>query len=165
MRTYEIDAVKKIAQEMLEKLLPSSVYIKIKYLRDITPLETISVGNMIDLRAGENIEMKKGEFKIIPMGVAMELPKGFFAEVYPRSSTFKKYHILMANSVGVIDSAYCGDDDEWGFVAYAVEDTTIPKDTRIAQFRIVKSQPSITFKIVEHLGNKARGGFGSTGEK
>ncbi len=137
--------------------------IKIKYLTDIEKIEKIKVGDMIDLRCAEDIEMHKGEFKLIPLGVAMELPEGYEAHVYPRSSTFKKHKILLSNSVGVIDCSYNGDGDQWQFPAYAMEDTFIPKNTRICQFRIFENQPDIELVEVESLGNENRGGIGSTG--
>lgn len=137
--------------------------IKIKYLTDIEKIEKIKVGDMIDLRCAEDIEMHKGEFKLIPLGVAMELPEGYEAHVYPRSSTFKKHKILLSNSVGVIDCSYNGDGDQWQFPAYVMEDTFIPKNTRICQFRIFENQPDIELVEVESLGNENRGGIGSTG--
>lgn len=137
--------------------------IKIKYLRDIQKIEKISVGDWIDLRAAEDITMKSGEFKMIPLGVAMELPKGYEALVAPRSSTFKKYGVILANSIGIIDETYKGDNDEWNFLAYAVRDTEIKKNERICQFRIIEHQPAINLIEVETLGNPDRGGIGSTG--
>lgn len=139
--------------------------IKIKYFGDVEHVEKISVGDWIDLRCSEDIEMRKGEYRIIPLGVAMELPKGYEALVAPRSSTFKKYKILLTNSVGVIDCSYNGDSDMWCFPAYATEDTKIEKNTRICQFRLIKNQPEIEFEEVDRLGNEDRGGLGSTGEK
>lgn len=135
--------------------------IKIKYLADIEPLE--QHGDWIDLRAAEDVELKKGEYKLIPLGVAMQLPEGYEAHVVPRSSTYKKYNIIQTNSIGVIDNAYCGDGDEWHFPAYATEDTFIKKNDRICQFRIVKNQPEMLFEVVVSLGNDDRGGIGSTG--
>ena len=120
-------------------------------------------GDWIDLMAAEDVTMKKGEFKIFSLGVSMELPKGFFAMVVPRSSTFKYYHILLANSVGIIDNAYCGDDDVWGFPAIAMQDTFIKKGTRVAQFTIMNGA-EVEFEKVDTLGNENRGGFGSTGK-
>ena len=108
---------------------------------------------------------EKGEYKLIPLGVAMKLPQGYFAEIYPRSSTFGKYKILMANSTGIVDNTYSGTTDMWHFPAYAVEDTKIEKNTRICQFMIVKEMPKIDFLSVEELDNVDRGGFGSTGAK
>ena len=137
--------------------------IKIKYLRDILPIEKIEKGEWIDLRCGMDIAMKKGEYRQIPLGVAMQLPDGYEAHVIPRSSTFKKYHALLANSYGLIDNSYCGDNDEWTFPALATEDTVIPKNERICQFRILPIQPEIDFEIVNVLGNPDRKGLGSTG--
>ena len=139
--------------------------IKIKYFTDIIPLEAIAQGDLIDLRAAEDVEMKAFDFKLIPLGVAMELPKGYKANVYPRSSTYKNYSIILANSVGQIDESYCGDNDQWFFPAIALKDTIIHKGDRIAQFEIVKKMPEVQFEVVEHLDNKDRGGIGSTGTR
>ena len=138
--------------------------IKIKYFDpDLIRLEKIEKGNWIDLRAAETVEMKKGEFKLIPLGIAMHLPLGYEAHVVPRSSTFKNFKILQTNSFGVIDESYCGDNDQWFFPALAVEDTVIHKNDRICQFRIMDHQPVINFEEVETLGMPDRGGHGSTG--
>lgn len=137
--------------------------IKIKYIRDIDKIERIAVGDWIDLRAAEDVFMKAGEYKMIPLGIAMELPKGYEALVAPRSSAFKKYRVLLANSIGIIDESYKGDNDEWNFLAYAVEDTAILKNERICQFRIIKHQPRIKLLEVSTLGNADRSGIGSTG--
>lgn len=137
--------------------------IKIKYLRDIQKIERFNVGDWIDLRAATEVSIKAGEYKMIPLGVAMELPKGYEALVAPRSSTFKKLGIMSANSIGIIDESYNGDNDEWNFLAYAVRDTVIHKNERICQFRIIQHQPLIHLKEVTYLGNADRGGIGSTG--
>lgn len=137
--------------------------IKIRYLRDILPVERIQQGDWIDLRCAEDTLLTCGEFKLIPLGVALELPKGYEAIVAPRSSTFGKYGVLLANSIGVIDESYCGDADEWRFLAFATRDTFIPKNERICQFRIIKHQPPIELVTVDTLGNPDRGGIGSTG--
>lgn len=138
--------------------------IKIKYFDpEMIRLEKIEKGNWIDLRAAETVEMKKGEFRLIPLGIAMHLPIGYEAHVVPRSSTFKNFKILQTNSFGVIDESYCGDNDQWFFPALAVEDTVIHKNDRICQFRIMDHQPQIDFEEVEFLGMPDRGGHGSTG--
>jgi len=139
------------------------VTIKIRYLRDIKKIERFNVGDWIDLRAAEDVTLKAGEAKLIPLGVAMELPEGYEAMVAPRSSTFRKLGVMMANSLGIIDESYKGDNDEWHFPAYAMQDTTIRKNERICQFRIIQHQPMIHLKEVAHLGNADRGGIGSTG--
>lgn len=146
-----------------EEETETGLTIKIKYLRDIQKIEKISVGDWIDLRAAEEVTMKAGEFRMIPLGVAMELPAGYEALVAPRSSTFKKYGVILANSIGIIDETYKGDNDEWNFLAYALRDTVIHKNERICQFRIIKHQPAIHLIEVETLGNPDRGGIGSTG--
>ena len=139
--------------------------IKIKYFdKEIDKLEKISKGDWIDLRAAETVEMKAGEFKIIKLGVGMKLPKGYEAHIVPRSSTYKKFGIIQTNHQAVIDNSYCGDEDQWGYPTYALRDTVINKNDRICQFRIMETQPEITFEEVEHLDDKSRGGFGSTGK-
>ena len=137
--------------------------IKLKMLADIEPPEAIEQGDWIDLRAAETILIVKGEFKYIPLGVAIQLPEGYEAIVTPRSSLFKRRGIIMTNSIGIMDESYCGDGDQWRFPAYATRETIIPKGERICQFRIVKHQPEIKFEIVDTLGNPDRGGYGSTG--
>ena len=117
----------------------------------------------IDLRAAEDVTLKKGEFKIISLGVSMKLPDGYEAHMVPRSSTFKTFGVLQTNHMGVIDNSYCGDNDIWRFPALAVRDTEIHVNDRICQFRIVKKQPAVEFKEVEALDDVNRGGFGSTG--
>lgn len=111
----------------------------------------------------ERVTMLKGEYALIPLGVAMELPDGFEANIVPRSSTFKNFKILQVNSYGVIDNSYNGDEDYWMFPALAIDDTVIERGSRICQFRINKIQPEIDLYEVEFLKNKNRGGFGSTG--
>ena len=94
----------------------------------------------------------------------MQLPDGYEAIIAPRSSTFKKWGIIQANGIGIIDNSYCGDDDIWMMPVWSTREIHIPAGTRIAQFRIQKKQPVINFISVDSLGTKNRGGFGSTGE-
>ena len=118
----------------------------------------------IDLRAAETVTLRAGEFRLIPLGVAIALPEGYEAHIVPRSSTFKNYGILQTNSMGVVDSSYRGDGDQWYMPAWATRDVTIEKNARICQFRIVRNQPQLTFTRVERLEDADRGGFGSTGK-
>ena len=140
--------------------------IYIKYFNtDMTPIDYIGAkSDWIDLRAAADVTLKKGEFKLIPLGVAMELPEGYEAHVVPRSSTYKNFGVIQTNSMGVIDGSYCGDNDMWRMPVYATRDTVIHVNDRIAQFRIIKNQPTICFEEVAYLENKDRGGFGSTGQ-
>lgn len=138
--------------------------IDIKYHADIEPLQKTDTGDWIDLRVAEDVELKAGEFKIIPLGVSMKLPEGYEAVIIPRSSTFKHWGILQTNHFGLIDNSYCGDNDVWMFPALATRDVVIEKNSRICQFRIQKKMDDITFQTVDSLGSCNRGGFGSSGK-
>ena len=139
--------------------------IKIKYFsEDIEKLRYIG-GNSdwIDLRAAEDVTMKKGEFRLIRLGVAMELPQGYEAHVVPRSSTYKNFGLIQTNHMGVIDESYKGDADEWKWPALAMRDTEVHAGDRLCQFRIMKHQPQINFIELQTLENEDRGGFGTSG--
>ena len=140
--------------------------IKVKYFVDgIDELCAVAgKSDWIDLHAAEDVTLKAGEFRLIPLGVAMALPEGYEAHIVPRSSTFKNYGILQTNSMGVVDCSYCGDNDQWRMPVYATRDVTIEKNARICQFRIVRNQPPLTFTRVERLDGPDRCGFGSTGK-
>ena len=140
--------------------------IKIQYKDDtIERLKYIDgKSDWIDLRAAEKIELKQGEFKLIPLGVAMQLPKGYEAHIVPRSSTYKNFGIIQTNHTGIVDETYCGPNDWWYMPAYALRDTVIEKNDRICQFRIQKHQPEVVFEEVEALTGQDRGGIGSTGK-
>lgn len=137
--------------------------IKIKY-HGTEKIAKIPQGDWIDLKAAESVHLAAGEFKYIDLGVSMQLPRRYEAYVVPRSSTFKNFKIIQANSIGIIDNSFCGDEDIWKFPALAIQETDIKKGDRICQFRIMKKQPNIRFNIVEFLKRKNRGGFGSTGK-
>ena len=141
--------------------------IKIKYLNDdITRLEYIDgKSDWIDLRAAEEVELKAGEFKLIHLGVAMQLPEGYEAHIVPRSSTFKKWGIIQTNHCGIVDNTYCGPNDWWRMPVFALRDTKIEVNDRICKFRIQKNQPTLVFNEVEEMEADNRGGFGSTGTK
>lgn len=173
--------------------------IKVKVFNKNCKPEIIQQGDWIDLKVAESKEVlspNAGTLKytftdndgnkigrrevdfyyyMIPLGVAMKLPKGYEAIMAPRSSTFKKWGLLQANSIGVIDNSYCGNNDEWKFPAIALKDVEIPEGERICQFRVQLSQKAtiwqkvkwlfnskIKFEFVDTLENKDRGGFGST---
>jgi len=137
----------------------------VRYHGDMPPLEKLPQGDWIDLRAAETADMKAGEFRLISLGVSMKLPEGCEAHVVPRSSTFKKWGIIQANSMGVIDESYCGDGDIWYFPAIALRDTRIERGDRICQFRIMKKMPDVALETAEFLDAPDRGGIGSTGGK
>lgn len=136
----------------------------VKYFSDdLERIQKIEAGDWVDLRSAETVEMKAGEFRMIPLGIAVQLPPGYEAHIAPRSSTFKNFGIIQVNSPGVVDNSYRGDNDQWHFPAYALRDTTIRKNDRICQFRVVERQPDLEIVTVSHLENKDRGGLGSTG--
>lgn len=136
-----------------------------KLVDDLKEIEQAHDGEWYDLRCAVTIHLKAGELRYIPLGVAIELPEGYEAIMAPRSSTAKKFGLLQANSIGVIDHSYCGNNDEWQFPAFVIRDTTIYKNDRICQFRIQKVQPDATIVYVDDLKNNDRGGLGSTGIK
>lgn len=134
---------------------------------NFNPLHFEDTGDWVDLCAAENVHLKPMENKLISLGISMKLPAGYEAHLLPRSSTYKKYGIIMANNMGIIDNSYCGNDDIWKFNAIALRETTIKKGDRIAQFRIVQNMKNeqkgeLTFKQIRRLSNNNRGGFGST---
>ncbi len=137
--------------------------IRVKEITEGCMPEALEQGDWIDLKAACDVVLFEGEYAVIPLGIAVELPEGYEAHIAPRSSTFKRYGVLCANSVGIIDNAYNGDGDQWGFPVYATRRTEIPKGARVCQFRVVASQPALEIERVESLGNADRGGFGSTG--
>ena len=148
--------------------------LKIKYFNNAKKLEKISKGNWIDVYANEDVFVLKNHSKTIPLGFALELPKGWEGHLAPRSSTFKTWGIIQTNSVGVVDDTYIGDNDEWSMPVYCLEakkysngafGTWIRKGDKIGQFRIMEVMPDIEFEEVEELNNPNRGGFGTTGAK
>ena len=144
--------------------------IRVKYFNDAQELKKISVGDWIDLRANKDIKICNGEYCNIPLGVAMELPAGYEAIIAPRGSTFKNFGLIQVNGIGVVDSSYCGDNDQWFMPVYCLVGRTgsnftmIKRGDRICQFRIQKIQPEIQFETVTELGGTDRGGLGSTGK-
>lgn len=149
---------------------------------DLRAAETVHIrgprSEMLKQHDGEKYRKVVFHDAKIPLGVAMKLPEGMEAIVNTRSSLFKNCKVILANNQGVIDNSYNGDGDQWFAHVIALEDTTINEGDRICQFRILPSQRAtlfqklkwlfsreLTFTIVKHLGNKNRGGHGSSGIK
>lgn len=140
--------------------------ILIKYFdEEIDKVELTDRGDWCDLRSTITIDLKQGEFKLIPLGVGMKLPQGYEAHIVPRSSTFKNYGVIQTNGCGVVDNSYCGNEDQWFMPVFALRDAHIDKNDRICQFRIVEKQPSLLFTFVEELDGSNRGGHGSSGKQ
>lgn len=125
--------------------------------------EDIEVGDWIDIAIPYDLHCRKFEAKKIDFKFAMQLPDGYEAHILPRSSTFLRYGLMLTNSMGIIDNSYCGDSDTWKAIVMPFKDIDIARGTRLFQFRIMQKQPNIKFKTVNELGNKDRGGYGSTG--
>lgn len=162
----QIETIKTaIYESIAEEDEETSKTIEIKYHDpEIPRLKKIPQGDLIDLYAAETVEIKRGLFKLISLGISMKLPKGYKANVYPRSSTFKNWGVIQTNGVGQIDNSYNGDSDIWKYPVYGTRDAIIYKGDRICQFEIVPIMPSVEFNEVEHLSEQNRGGFGSTGK-
>ena len=151
--------------------------VRIKYHADIPKLRSAHAGEWIDLYAAEDTFIPLEEYRLISLGVSIELPEGYEAIVAPRSSTFKNFGLVCSCSFGVIDNLYKGDNDIWMFPAickkdmtnkeadFARQGTQIHRGDRIAQFRIQEQQIQFDFEEVESLGNPDRGGIGSTGKR
>ena len=138
--------------------------ILIKYHNPVLErVQSLKIGDWIDLRSAERVELKAGEFRLISLGVSMKLPEGYEAHIAPRSSSFAKWGFLQVNSVGVVDNSYSGTNDIWRLPVYATRDAVIEVNDRICQFRIMKRMPQVTFREVDALDETDRGGFGSTG--
>ena len=132
--------------------------------KNLKRLESLKLGDWIDLREAENVSLKAGESRYISLGVSMKLPEGYEAHVAPRSSTFKTWGILQTNSVGIVDNSYSGTNDIWKYPVLATRDTEIAENDRICQFRIIEKMPELEFEEVAALDDVDRGGFGSTGK-
>lgn len=147
----------------------NALLIKIKYKDEtITRLKKLEKGDWIDLAAAEDVVIKPMSFKLIDLGIAMKLPEGYEAHIVPRSSTFKHWHIIQTNHMGVIDNSYSGPEDWWKFPAFnlsTTEATLIKKGERICQFRIETQQPDVLFDELNFQEGVNRGGFGSTGKE
>ena len=148
--------------------------IRIKYFEGATKLKKITKGNWIDVYARKDVFVPLAERAMIPLGFALELPKGWEGHLAPRSSTFKTWGLIQTNSVGVVDDTYIGDNDEWNMPVYClkghdskdgVAGTLVKCGDKIGQFRIMEVMPELEFEEVESFGNVDRGGFGTTGTK
>lgn len=161
--------------------------IEVKYFDNNLPkLEVTEKGDCIDLRVSKVYRMKShsglpmkdkeevefpyhyhnDDVLFFKLGVGMKLPKGYKANVYPRSSTFKNYGFILTNSVGIIDNSYCGNEDELCAMVYCTRDGVINYGDRVFQFEPVPVYThNFSYEEVEELAEDSRGGYGSTGVK
>lgn len=152
--------------------------IKVKLLNPACKIEINPKGDWIDLRSSTTRVCPKGKFVVIPLGVCVKLPAGFEAVIASRSSTYPRNFVYNPSSIGIIDNAYCGDDDEWKWLLYSCKDFDLHEGMRICQFRVRLSQHAtwwqklkwifssgVEIQYVDKLGGESRGGFGTTGVK
>ena len=140
--------------------------IPVKYHADIDPLGQIKIGDAIDVRAAEDVDLLWMQSKKVSLGFSCKLPDGYLAILSARSSLFDNHGTILANGIGIIDNTYCGDNDIWRMNLIALRtDVHIKKNERIGQFILIKRMPTISFPTVNTLGNPDRGGFGSTGKE
>ncbi len=142
----------------IEKILIKYHSDKIEKLRYID-----GKSDWVDLRVAEEVSLKKGDFKLIDLGISVKLPEGYEMLVVARSSTFKNFGLIQTNALGVVDESYCGDDDHIMMPVWATRDVDIHINDRLCQFRILKHQPALEFNETDKLSGVSRGGFGSTG--
>ena len=161
------DKILKEIDNNIEDIESTKPVLLVRYHRENCPelkdIEINNRGDFVDLRAAENVVLKKGEFKLIDLGVSIKLPEGYWGQFVPRSSTYKNFGVVQTNSFAVIDESYCGDNDIWKMPVLALRDTEININDRICQFRIVKKQP-FEIKEVDKLDGEDRGGFGTSGK-
>ena len=132
----------------------------------IIPTRAHKTDSGFDLYATENVIIEPGETKIIPTGIAVQLPKGMEAQVRPRSGVTAKTKLRV--QLGTIDNSYTG---EIGVIVDNIESRPnyygkhkIRKGDRIAQL-VVQHLPQVEAVEIDSLDETTRGagGFGSTG--
>jgi dUTP pyrophosphatase len=118
----------------------------------------------LDLFSIEHLVIKKGHRALVKTGIAIALPKGYEAQVRPRSGLAIKHGITVLNTPGTIDAGYRG---EVGVILinHSTDDFLVEKHAKIAQI-VVKKVEAVTLKKVSNLDKTSRGagGFGSSGK-
>ena len=132
---------------------------------ELPQFETSQSAGM-DLRA--NIEapiiLEKGARALIPTGIKLALPKGYEAQIRPRSGLAYKHGVTVLNSPGTIDADYRGDVGVL-LINHGKDDFIIEDGMRVAQM-VVAAYTQFTWNTVSDLDETSRGegGFGSTGK-
>lgn len=143
---------------------PPTIKIK-RHHPDLIMPEYKPGSDWIDLRAAENVDFHKGDLVRISLGISIKLPDGYGTILAPRSSTARRFGIILANSIGIIDNSYCGDDDIICFEAYCIRDGFVEFNDRICQMTIYEHPDRFPIEEVTKMNAENRGGFGSTGVK
>lgn len=140
--------------------------VRIRRLRSSIPLPSYETNGSaaFDLAAAEDVLVPAAQVRLVPTGLVVEVPAGMFLGIFARSSTPLKRGLMVANGVGVVDSDYCGPDDEVkiAVVNFTAEPVQVRAGDRIAQ-GIFLPAARVQWEEVEQLRADSRGGFGSTG--
>ena len=138
---------------------------KIKRFDKTLPLPEYQTGGAacFDLASREDVSIKPGEVGLIPLNVAVDAPEQYFIFVVARSSLHKR-GLMLVNGIGIIDSDYCGDNDEIKAPLYnfSNEEVLVKKGERTVQAMLVNFE-KVEWEEVDSLENEERGGFGITG--
>lgn len=139
--------------------------VKIKRVDKTLPLPKYETDGSVgfDLLCRESAEIAPHSIVLIPANVIVETPPGYMLMVCLRSSTPRKFGLMMAQGVGIVDNDYCGEDDELKIQVYNFTDepVTIEKGSRIAQGVFVRVDTAEWYEV-DQMTAQSRGGFGST---
>lgn len=134
-----------------------NIKVEIEKTRDGFGLE--AHGNWCDIIMPEQTILKKDKYVEIPLGFKTNIPDGYEGHLLPRSSSFRKYGIICANQMGIVDSDY---NNEWFAFVLPTKDAVIPKGSRVFQFTICKTMyPDYVFSKLSRKSD--RGMSGSSG--
>jgi len=140
--------------------------IKIKRIDSSIPLPEYKTSGAVafDFPAREETIIAPQAIGYVPLNVVIKIPEGFALKIFARSGTHKR-GLILANGVGIIDSDYCGEEDEIKAVYYNFTDSpvVIVKGERIAQ-GIIENRENIEWEETDQMNQTSRGGFGTTGK-
>ncbi len=141
--------------------------VRIRRLRPDIPLPAYQTPGAagFDLAASEDVRVEPDAVALVPTGLVIRVPDGYFLAIFARSSTPLKRGLIVANGVGVIDGDYCGAKDEIKIQVLNVtrEPVTITAGDRIAQGLFIPVARAAWEETDEDLRTGSRGGFGATG--
>src|ERR1051325_8510301 len=144
----------------------AAMRLKIRRLDSTIPLPTYATDEAagFDLAASQDMRLAPGQIALVPTGLVVEVPSGYFLAIFARSSTPLKRGLMVANGVGVIDPDYCGPNDEVRIQVLNISgaEVQVKRGDRLAQ-GIVLPAPRVSWQEVSDLREVTRGGFGAAG--
>lgn len=117
-----------------------------------------------DFKCVEDLTFAPWEFKLVETWVVVEIPKWYFLQLVPRSSTFKKHWLIQVNWAWLVDQDYCGDTDtlKYPYLNISQTEQKIEAGTRIWQWIFIPCMIA-DFEVVETMWeNKDRWWFWTT---